>query len=211
MVIGLGRIGANVALTLTQLGHDVLAIDSDPKVVQTMSEQLTHVVQADSTDETALRQLGVADFDRVMVALGSAVQASVLTVLALTEIEVSEIWARASSNAHAKILTAMGAAHVIFPEAEMGERIGHLIVSRMLDFVEIGPDFALAKTRVPRAMTGQPLAQLRLGERYGVTVIGVQGPDGKFAHTRPDTVLAPDSILIVEGAIDQVQAFSAMS
>lgn len=211
VVIGLGRVGSQVAITLTQLGHEVLALDRDPKVVQSLSQQLTHVVQTDSTDETALRQLGVPDFERVMVALGTAVEASLLTVLALTEIGVTEIWARASSNAHAKILNSMGVAHVIFPEAAMGQRIGHLLVSRMLDFVEIGADFALAKARVPGDMVGRSVAELCLWERYGISLIGFQSPGQTFAHARPDTVLPPDSILIVEGTIDRVQAFAALT
>ena len=210
MVIGLGRVGSQVAITLTQLGHEVLAIDNDPKVVQSLSPQLTHVVQTDSTEETALRQLGVAEFERVMVALGTAVEASVLTVLALTEIGVSDIWARASSDAHAKILTSMGVAHVIFPEAAMGERIGHLLVSRMIDFVEISDDFALAKTRVPADMVDKSVAELHLWERYGVSVIGVQSPGGKFVHVRPETVLPRDGVLIMEGPIDRVQSFAAL-
>ncbi|MGW0435406.1 potassium channel family protein [Micromonospora sp. NPDC003197] len=211
VVIGLGRVGRQVAITLTQLGHEVLAIDNDPKVVQSLSHQLTHVVQTDSTDETALRQLGVPDFERVMVALGTAVEASMLTVLALTEIGSLEIWARASSHAHAKMLNAMGVAHVIFPEASMGERIGHLLVSRMIDFVEINDDFALAKTRVPGDMVGKSVAELDLWGRYRVSLIGIQGPEETFTHAGPETVLPPDSILIVEGTIDHVQAFATLS
>ncbi len=122
-VIGLGRFGSQVAVSLIRIGHEVLAIDDDPEVVQKWSDQLTYVAQADSTDENALRQLGLADFAWVVVALGSALQASVLTVLALTELKVPKIWGRAASDQHAKILSAVGAHHVIFPEAAMGERV----------------------------------------------------------------------------------------
>lgn len=160
VVIGLGRFGCHLATSLTQLGHEVLAIDRSAERVQRWSHQLDRVVQADSTEEGALRQLGVADFRRAVVAIGASVEASVLTVLALAELGVPQIWARATSDKHAKILSSVGAHHVIFPEAETGERVAHLIVSRMLDFVEFDHDFAIAKVRVPPSLAGRSLRAL---------------------------------------------------
>lgn len=208
VVIGLGHFGGHVAGTLTGLGQDVLGIDNDSRTVQRWSQRLTHVVQADSTDEAALRQLGVSDFERVIVAIGSGLEASVLTVLALTELRVPEIWARAVSEDHVKILSAVGANHVIFPEAEMGERVAHLIISKLLDFVEFGKDFAIAKTPTPGSLVGRRLDDIEVRERYGVVVVGVLHAGNRFAYAAPDTVIAPDSMLIIEGTIDQVQRFA---
>ena len=101
----------------------------------------------DATDEGALRQLGLTNLPRVVVAIGASVEASVLTVLALVELGVPQIWARATSGQHAKILSSVGAHRVIFPEAETGERLAHLIISRMLDFVEFGEAFAVARDK----------------------------------------------------------------
>lgn len=210
VVIGLGRFGCRLAGALTRLGHEVLAIDRDPEKVQRWSSELDRVVQADSTEEGVLRQLGVTDFRRVLVAIGGSIEASVLTVLALAELEIPQIWARANSEKHAKILSSVGAHHVIFPEAETGERVAHLIVSRMLDFMEFGDDFAIAKVPVIDGMIGRPLRDLAPGERYGVMVVGAKLPGERFRYAGPDTVLTEGSVLIVEGSIDQVQRFASM-
>ena len=211
MIIGLGRFGGQLAGALTRLGHEVLAIEHDPGKVQHWSSELDRVVQADSTEEDVLRQLGVTDFRRVLVAIGGSVEASVLTVLALAELGIPQIWAQASSEKHAKILSSVGAHHVIFPEAETGERVAHLIVSRMLDFMEFGDDFAIAKVPVIDGMIGKPLRDLAPGERYGVMVVGAKLPGERFRYAGPDTVLTEGSVLIVEGSIDQVQRFASMA
>ncbi|GAB3072197.1 potassium channel family protein [Micromonospora schwarzwaldensis] len=211
VVIGLGRFGHHLAGSLARLDHEVLAIDRDPARVQRWSAELDRVVQADATEETALRQLGVADFGRVVVAIGASVEASVLTVLALAELGVPQIWARATSDKHAKILHSVGAHHVVFPEAETGERVAHLIVSRMLDFIEFGDDFAIAKVRVPPPLVGRALGELSPQDRYGVMVVGAKLPGQPFRYAGPETVLAPDSVLIVEGSITQVQHFAALT
>ncbi|WP_165947311.1 TrkA family potassium uptake protein [Micromonospora sp. 15K316] len=207
-VVGLGRFGGQLAGSLIRLGHEVLAIDRNPDLVQRWSDQLDRVVQADATDEDALRQVGITDFDRVVVAIGASVEASVLTVLALVELGVSQVWARATSDKHARILGAVGAHHVIFPEAETGERVAHLIVTRMLDFIEFGADFAIAKVRVPHALAGKPLSQIRPIEHHGVRVLGAKHPGEPFAYASDSTVLRPDDVLVVEGDLDHLQRFA---
>ncbi|SBT64173.1 trk system potassium uptake protein TrkA [Micromonospora sediminicola] len=210
-VIGLGRFGCHLANSLARLDHEVLAVDRDPERVQRWSGELDRVVQADATEEAVLRQLGMADFPRVVVAIGASVEASVLTVLALTELGVPQIWARATSEKHAKILHSVGAHHVVFPEAETGERVAHLIVSRMLDFIEFGDDFAIAKIRVPPPLVGRSLRDLAPQDRYGVMVVGAKQPGQPFRYAGPETVLEPESVLIVEGSIAQVQRFAALA
>ncbi|HEX5596778.1 MAG TPA: TrkA family potassium uptake protein [Micromonosporaceae bacterium] len=207
-VIGLGRFGVQVARSLEQLGHEVLAIDEDRAVVQRWAEQLTYVVQADATDNTALQQLGVAEFSRVVVGIGSDVEASVLAVLTLTELGVSEIWATASSPKHATILSTIGARHVVYPEAAMGDRVAHLITSKMIDFIEFD-GFAIAQTRVPAEVAGRSLGESGLGSRYGIQVIGVKRPGEAFEYADPATVIPADGVLIVAGTADQVQRFAA--
>src|SRR5207237_7922559 len=107
-----------------------------------------------------------------------------------------------------KILGAVGAHHVVFPEAETGERVAHLIVSKMLDFIEFGDDFAIAKVRVPDALVGRPLRELDPADRYGVMVVGAKLPGERFRYADPGTVLVPGSVLIVEGSMAQLQRFA---
>ncbi|MFC0526550.1 potassium channel family protein [Phytohabitans kaempferiae] len=209
VVIGLGRFGGQVAESLIRLGHEVLGIDENPKLVQQWSDRLTHVVQADATDEDTLRQVGIEEFSRAVVGIGTDIEASVLTVLALSELRTQEIWAKAISAKHGKILRSVGAHHVIYPEATMGERVAHLITSRMLDFIEFDDDFAIAKTRVPRGAAGHTLAEVALRTKYGVTVVGVKTHGADFVYAKPETVVPHGALLIVAGTTEQVQRFAA--
>ncbi|HEU4424358.1 MAG TPA: TrkA family potassium uptake protein [Pilimelia sp.] len=209
--MGLGRFGGQVAESLVKLGHEVLGIDESPRVVQEWADRLTHVVQADTTDEEALRQLGVAEFGRAVVGIGTDIEASVLTVLALTEIGMKEIWAKAISAKHGKILGSVGANHVIYPEAAMGDRVAHLITSKMLDFIEFDDGFAIAKVRTPPQANGRTLSDVALRTKYGVTVVGVKKPGEDFVYARPETVVEAGALLIVAGTVDQVQRFAAVT
>jgi trk/ktr system potassium uptake protein len=209
VVIGLGRFGGAVADSLVRLGHEVLAIDESAKLVTNWADVITHVVQADATDEDALRQLGVAEFRHAVVGIGTDIEASVLTVLALTELKVPQIWAKAVSAKHGKILSAVGANHVVFPEASMGERVAHLITGRMLDYIEFDDGYAIAKVAAPPEAIGRSLAESALRTAYGVTVVGVKMPGQDFTHAQPDTVIPPGAILVVAGRTDQVQRFAA--
>jgi trk system potassium uptake protein len=208
-VIGLGRFGGQVADALVRLGHEVLAVDQDAGMVEKWTERLTFVVQADATQERVLRQLGFAEFDRVVVGLGSALEASVLTVLALAEIGVRHIWARSTSSRHSQILNAVGATQVIFPEAAMGDRVAHLITTRMLDFTEFHPSLAVAQTRAPRELHGRTVGESGLRQRYGLTVVAVQRPGGEFVFAGRDTTIEPDSVLVLAGSSAQLERFAA--
>lgn len=210
LVVGLGRFGGAVAESLTRLGHEVLAIEENLSLVQAWSDRLTHVVQADSSNIEALRQLGVADFQHAVVGIGSDIEASVLTVLALTELGVPDIWAKAVTTNHGKILEKTGAHHVVYPEAAMGERVAHLVTGKMIDFIEFDDDFAIVKTRPPREAVGKTLAESQLRSRHGVTVVGVKRPREDFTYAKPDTLVVEGDLLIVSGPTQKVERFAAL-
>lgn len=211
LVVGLGRFGGQVAVSLNRLGHDVLAIDEDELLVQRWSDRLPHVVQADATDEDALRQLGVEDIERAIVGIGTDIEASVLTVLALNDLGVQEIWAKAITAKHGKILDAVGADHVIYPEAAMGERVAHLITGRMLDFIEFDDGYAIAKVRAPAEAVGKTLSESALRTKYGVTVVGVKMTGSDFTYARAETMVYGGALLIVAGETPKVQRFSSVT
>jgi trk system potassium uptake protein TrkA len=210
VVVGLGRFGGAVAESLTRLGHEVLAIEESLTLVQSWSERLTHVVQADSSDIEALRQLGVADFQHAVVGIGSDIEASVLTVLALSELGVPDIWAKAVTANHGKILERTGAHHVVYPEVAMGKRVAHLVTGKMIDFIEFDDDFAIVKTRPPREAVGKTLGESQLRSRYGVTVVGVKRPREDFTYAKPDTLVVEGDLLIVAGQTQKVERFAAL-
>ncbi|WP_159716191.1 potassium channel family protein [Geminicoccus flavidas] len=210
-VIGLGRFGSAVAESLVRLGHDVLAIDADGELVQRWAERLTHVVEADCTSIDVLRRLGVHEFHHVVVGIGTNIEASVLSVLALSELGVGDIWAKAVSRNHGRILERTGAHHVVYPEAEMGERVAHLVTGKMIDFIEFDDGFAIVKTRAPRALVGRTLAEAGVRQKYGITVVGVKRPHEDFTYARPETVVERGDLLIVSGPTRKTEAFAALT
>ncbi|MGH3714151.1 MAG: potassium channel family protein [Micromonosporaceae bacterium] len=210
-VIGLGRFGGQVAAALERLGHEVLAIDNDPALVQKWADKLTHVVEADATDEEALRQLGVPDLPRAVVGIGTDIEASALTVIGLSELGVPEIWAKAITAKHGQVLQRIGAHHVVYPEAAMGERVAHLVTGKMIDFIEFDDGYAIVKTRSPREAAGRTLAESALRSKYGVTVVGVKRAGEDFTYARPETVVQRGDLLIVSGATNDVERFAAVT
>lgn len=211
VLIGLGRFGSAVALELTRRGVEVLAIDSSAKRVQGMAGRLTQVVTADCTDIEALRQLGVPDFYRAVVAIGSDIEASILVTSLLVELEIEDVWAKAISDHHGRILRRVGAHHVVYPEFEMGERVAHLVSGQLLDYMQIDDDFALAKIHPPREVVGIPLGESRLRSKYGITVVAVKSPDGTFTYAGYDTTLTYDDIILVIGRDDDIERLVELS
>lgn len=210
IVIGLGRFGSSVAKSLVRLGHEVLAVDERADIVQKFAGDFTHVVAADTTDTEALRQIGAEQFRRAVVGIGTDIEASVLTVLGLSDLGVAEIWAKAISGKHAAILERVGATHVVRPEADMGMRVAHLVTGTMTDYIEFDDGFALARTRTPQVACGKTLAESALRQKYGITVVGVKTRGEDFTYARPETPIAQLDELIVSGPTNKVEAFCAL-
>ncbi len=208
VVIGLGRFGSSVSQALMRLGHDVMGLDKEAEPVQTWGNYLTHAVQADSTNVNVMRQLGVADFAHAIVGIGSDLAASLMTIMALTELDIKDIWVKAMSAEHGQIAQRIGAHHVVYPEADMGERVAHLITGRMMDFIEFDDGFAIAKVHAPASTYNQTLAESGVREKSGVTVVGVKRANEDFQHATPSTRVLPGDLLIVSGPTRKIQSFA---
>lgn len=209
LVCGLGRFGASTAHALVRMGHPVLAVDRDPRPVQMWAGRLTRVVEADSTNAEALDQLGCADFPVAVVAIGTSVESSVLTAAALVDLGIGQIWAKALTPPHGKILERIGVGHVIYPEADAGRRVAHLVGGRLMDYIEFDDGFAIVKMRPPKETQGFTLAESHVREKYGVTVVGVKSPHQDFTYAQPDTFVSSRDILIVSGLAELVEKFAA--
>ena len=210
LVIGLGRFGGGLAETLAELGHEVLGIDNDPKLVQSYAAKLTHVVEADSTDIDAMRQVGAEDFQTAVVAIGTELEASILTTALLVDLRVPRIVAKAITRAHGTILERVGATRVVFPERDMGVRVGHSLAGSMLDYFELDPGFALVETTAPNAIVGKSLADAEVRKRYGITVVCIKPEGGSFTYATPETIVDEGDILVVAGETKRAEAFGEM-
>ena len=211
LVIGLGRFGGGLAATLVGMGHEVLGVDTDPKIVQDFAGVLTHVVEVDSTSEAAMRQLSAGEFETAVVAIGTEIEASILTTAVLADLGVRRIVAKAVTEPHGRILERVGAHRVVFPERDMGVRVGHSLAGSILDYFELDPGFAIVETRAPKEIAGKTLAHAEVRKRYGITVVCIKPEGGSFTYATPDTVVSAGDILVVAGEKRRAEAFGELS
>ena len=209
LVFGLGRFGSSIADSLHRLGHSVLAVEKNPRLVQEWSGRLTHVVEADATNVDALKQLGCEEFPIAVVGIGTSIESSVLVVANLVDLGTKQIWAKAITTAHGKILQRIGAHHVVYPEAEAGYKVAHLVSGKLMDYIEFDDDFAIVKMRPPRETQGFTLGQSEVRKKYGVTVVGVKSPGDDFTYAQPDTFVSAHDTLIVSGHSELIERFAA--
>ncbi len=198
-VIGMGRFGSSVAKTLSDLGYEVLAIDSSEQRTQEISNIVTHVVQADSTDEEALRSLGLRNFDVVIVAIGQDIQSSILTTIILKEIGVPKVVVKAQNELHGKVVKKIGADKVIYPERDMGQRVAHhLISSNILDYIELSDAYSIIEVQASRTLIGKNLRELDIRAKYGCNVMAIRtGSHMNIAPSAEDLIREQDVLVIV--------------
>ncbi|MBN2238390.1 MAG: TrkA family potassium uptake protein [Dehalococcoidales bacterium] len=207
-VIGLGRFGISLATTLASEGHDVLAIDKDETKVQNIASQLTHAVQADSVNENILRELGIDNFDIAVVAIGSAIESSVLTTILCKKLGVKYIIARANDELHGSILEKIGADSVVYAEQQMGSRIAHgITLTDVWDYMNVTPSYGIIQYRVPLYLDGETITSLELGQsgKWEVAALLIQRENEVIVTPdRTQTVKAGD-ILIMSGNDDKLE------
>ncbi|WP_461205562.1 potassium channel family protein [Clostridium sp. DL1XJH146] len=201
IVIGLGRFGYSIATTLYSLGYDVLAIDENEEKVQSISDEVTHAVQADATDENILRTLGIRNFDVAVISIGSNVQANIMAALLCKDLGVPHIVAKAHSNLHEKVLIKLGVNKIVFPERDMGVRVAHnLVSSSILDYINLSPEYSITEIAVPESWYGKSLQELDLRAKYGINVMAIKrGKDINVSPSALDQVQAGDKILSIGG------------
>ena len=200
VVIGLGRFGSAVATTMHQLGYEVLAIDTDSRLVQQMLPHVTHAVQASGADREAMNEIGLREFDAAVVAISSNIEVSILTTLNLKELGMPYVISKASNDRHARILSGIGADRVIFPERETGTRLAHGFASRaVLDYMDIGIGYGISRIRPPDSFVGRSLGELALRDSYNLTLIAIVRKGEVIMHPNTRQTIEPNDELIVAG------------
>ena len=190
-VIGLGRFGYNVAETLIKKGCEVLAIDRDAAKIELVSDFATYAVECDAADEKALKAISAQNVDAAVVSIGENIEASILIVMALKELGVKDIIAKAVTPMHGKILNNLGVSRVIYPERDAAVRLAHsLIAPNVLEYLELIPGFSISELPVPPALAGQTLRESQFRTRYGVSLIGLRKKVVKTVKgvTKPEEV-----------------------
>jgi trk system potassium uptake protein TrkA len=199
-VIGLGRFGRSVAMTLSNIGYDVLAIDVNEEKVNHIMEYVTHAVQVDAMEEAALKALGIRNFDVVIVAIGQNIQANILVTLMLKDMGVKKVVSKAVTELHGKVLGRIGADKVVFPEQDMGVRVARALVSKnIIDQINISPDYSIVELLAPDEFTGKTLAQGAIREKYGVTVLAIRRDDEVIISPGAQQVINDGDVLVVVG------------
>nr|WP_120491807.1 TrkA family potassium uptake protein [Corynebacterium lactis] len=207
VILGMGRFGQALGEELVAGGIEVLCVDHREKIVQELSTTFDHVVCADTTVPDVLEQLGVGEAERVVIAIGSDIEASLLTASAVVDMGVPLIWAKADNTAHAKILGQIGVHHVVRPEADTGRRVAHLIGGKVQDFLEFDRDYAVGKITPPIQCQEKTVAEIN--QSAPITVVAVRKRGQRFRPARDDDRISAGDLLIVSGAVSQLENFAS--
>jgi trk system potassium uptake protein TrkA len=202
IVVGLGNFGAVLAARLHEAGQDVVAIDHRAEAVDAMGRKVSKAVVGDASRREVLEEAGVRDADVAVVSTGEDLAASVLTLLALRDIGVKQIYVKVRSADHARIADALGAVESVFPERESAYALASRVMSgRLLQYVQLGPEFGLQEMPVPDKWHGKTLRELQLPQRYRVQIVAVHDVlrDEMLGVPDPDRPLTPSDALIVAG------------
>jgi trk system potassium uptake protein TrkA len=208
VVIGLGRFGSSLATTLSSIGHDVLALDKDETRVQDISSQITHAIQADATNEAILKELGIGNFEIAIVAMGSAIESSVLSTILLKKLGLPYVIARANSDLHGRILEKIGADTVVYPEREMGIEVAELVtLSGVSDYMSVAQGYGVVKLMAPPYLIGEKLSELGCGPKgkWEVGVLLIQRKEEVIVTPSQREVVEPDDVLILAGKHDSLE------
>ena len=204
MIIGCGRFGSSIATTLFKLGHEVMVIDLDEERIQDIAEEVTYAVQADVSDENVLMELGISNFDVVIVSIGSNYQASIMATLIAKESGVKKVVAKAHDSLHGKVLAKIGADKIIYPERDMGVRVAHnLVSSNILDFIELSPDYSILEITALEQWINKSLKELRLPTNYGINVMAIKrGSNINVSPYANDIILKGDVLVVIGNTVD---------
>ena len=203
LVIGLGRFGSALAITLCQKGAEVLAVDSDMERVEEHRSLLTEVMQADAMDKSVLEEIGVENFDVAIVTMGSDIRSGGTITMLLKEMGAKYVIAKADDEFHGRMLTKLGADKVVFPERDMGQRMAHNLLSeKILDFIELSPDYSLMEMRPRSSWLNRPLKELDLRSRYQINIVAIRTGENVNAMPDMNTCIRENDVLLVVTATE---------
>ena len=207
VVFGAGKFGGSIAVTLQQLGCDVILVDKNPELIQELADQVSYAICANVEDTETFEEQGLKNMDGAIIAITESLEASIVTTMMCHELGIPRILAKAKNSMHEKILRKVGAHKVIYPETEMGRRVAkYLVADNFADWIELSPYFSLVEMDIPARWCGKSLVELQIREKYRVNVIGVKDGDKVKVTLDPKEPLKPGVILILVGENKDLEA-----
>lgn len=207
-VFGLGSFGESVAVTLQELGCEVVVVDNHMERIEDISPYVSYAVQADIEDPEVIRSLGARNLDGVIVAVADDMEASIMATLVSKEIGVPYVLAKAKNELHAKVLKKIGADSIIFPEKEIGQSVARNLVSgEFVDWISLSPDYSITEIQVPEKWIGKSLSEIDVRRTRDVNVVGVRIGEKIQVTIDPEEPLQKDMMLIMIGSNEALENF----
>lgn len=208
IVFGLNRFGASVARTLAAAGIDVVAVDQDADRVAQVADEVSYAVQADVADEEAMDGLGLEHMDGAVIAVADNMEASIVIAMKCKECKIPQIVATGKNEVHGKVLEKLGVTRVVFPEREMGVRVGKYLTARdFSDWINLSNDYSMVEMEIPSAWVGKTLRELDLRNKYGMNIAGIRVNNHMELQFSPDEKLRKDMRMYVIGKDKDLQRF----
>lgn len=207
-VFGLGSFGESVAVTLQELGCEVVVVDNHMERIEDISPYVSYAVQADIEDPEVIRSLGARNLDGVIVAVADDMEASIMATLVSKEIGVPYVLAKAKNELHAKVLKKIGADSIIFPEKEIGQSVARNLVSgEFVDWISLSPDYSITEIQVPEKWIGKSLSEIDVRRTKDVNVVGVRIGEKIQVTIDPEEPLQEEMMLIMIGSNEALEKF----
>ena len=213
-VIGLGRFGTSVALTLAEQGCEVSAVDIDETRVKAVSEKVTLAMQLDAMDPQALKGAGIEDVDVAIVSIGDNVEASILITMMLKDMGIKRILAKAINEMHGRVLTKIGVEKVIYPEKDMGYRVANsLIMPELIEYLALSPEYSIVEIPTPEFLLDKAIKSTNLREEFGVNIVAIKRKkmiggiekDSWDVNPLPSDIIRKGDVLVVLGANKHIE------
>lgn len=206
-VIGLGFFGMALATALAEADCDVLAIDDKEENIQEIAEKVTYAVKADVREAGVLKALGVQDVDVAIITISESIEGSIMATIQAKDLGVPFVMAKAQNELHGRMLSKIGADQIIYPERSMGIRVAHnLLTSGFVDLFELSADFSVAEFKIPKSWAGKTLIELKIREKYKITIIGIKQEENVEVSPDPRVPLPAGSTLIAVGKNEDLNA-----
>lgn len=211
-VIGCGQFGSSVALTLSELGHDVLVIDENEDLIDAIADKVSHAVVADVMVEGTLKDLGIGNFDVVIIGMSTSFQASIMATIIAKDLGVPMIVAKVRDSLHGRVLKKVGADKIVIPEKDMGTRLAYTLTNKnIIEFIEVSEDYSMIELEVPKKWLNMSIFDLKVREEFGVSVVAIRTKEEIIINPTPEIKLTEGATIIIIGKNEEIKRVELLS